>query len=110
MRPKKISDVLWLAANHKLSPDPERAPEYGKAHFSCDAVMYVFGSNYGTDDPLFDRTMDFLRELGVNTEAYDQFGEFEVKKSYWNESTEKAQGARYLWLMFAYLVARSERK
>jgi hypothetical protein len=106
MKPRKISDVLWLAANKHLAHDPDLF-DFNKATFSCDAVYAVF-SDY--DDPLHRRTMDFLRELGCNTKGHNEFKQFEKQEGGWRSATKKAQGARYLWLMFAYLVARSERK
>jgi hypothetical protein len=106
MKPRKISDVLWLAANEHLAHDPDLF-DFNKSTFSCDAVYAVL-SDY--DAPLHRRTMAFLRELGCNTKGYNEFKQFETRDGNWRSMTTRSQGARYLWLMFAYQVAKSEGK
>ena len=83
---RKFSDILWEAANEKLW-DGEgygwRIREY-----SCEAVWRIVGS-----DPI----LDFLEELGVQTNSIFQMEEF----SYGPER----QAVRYCWLMFASMIA-----
>jgi hypothetical protein len=71
-------------------------------------------------DKFKERIHKFLCSLGVDCDRSDQFREFEklvLTDSYdgetleedWNP-TKKSQGARYLWLMFAYMIALEEGK
>jgi hypothetical protein len=71
-------------------------------------------------EKLKERIHKFLCSLGVDCDRSDQFREFEklelteaydgeVLEEEW-EPTKKSQGARYLWLMFAYMIALEEGK
>jgi hypothetical protein len=92
----KISKILWIAANEKLHPTSEYSAE--DWHFSCDAVWMAElpppFTNYADS-----KACQYLLELGCNTgiEAMDEF-----------ERGPERQGARYLWLDFARLVAKDE--
>lgn len=93
----KTSDVLWIAANEILAKDRKEATASDpiKMEFSCDAVRYAtntFGDTLAATE--------FLRELGVDCGCLGEFREF--------KPGAEQQGARYLWLMFAYLVAKEE--
>lgn len=91
----KISSILWKAANERLSWDGWWWPGTND-EFSCLAVRKV--TRAGLKDK--DKASKFLASLGVDPDAgwlFDEFPEGEVR-----------QGARYLWLMFAYEVAKSE--
>lgn len=93
----KISDVLWIAANEHLSEvdfSYLRSNSFGwNRNYSCSAV-YQVGEEFSS------KTTAFLHELGVNINGFYEFDEF--------VPGEERQGARYLWLMFAYEVALSE--
>lgn len=92
----RISEILWIAANEKLWSGND-ADSFGDV-YSCDAV-----GRYGSNKTFYqENAIDFLIELGVNYEDEDdeQFIEF--------EGDEERQGARYLWLDFARLVAEDE--
>ena len=97
---RKISDILWEAANEYLSEVGSihlRSGGYGwKNKYSCLAV-YDACEEFSVSPY---ETMNFLEELGVNTDGFYEFNEF--------DAGEERQGARYLWLMFAYQVALSE--
>ena len=105
----KISDVLWIAANEFLSTTDGTELVDGKirSKYSCCAVEAVCSElvrsskiSWNSVRNPYIKTIGFLRQLGVNTGGYCEFKEF--------EPGEKRQGARYLWLMFAYEVALSE--
>jgi hypothetical protein len=105
---RKISDILWDAANEYLSEVDSvhlRSEGYGwKERYSCSAVegacYSLSKSSCGSEKNHYSKTIDFLEELGVNTGDLFEFIEF--------DAGEERQGARYLWLMFAYQVALSE--
>lgn len=108
----KISDVLWVAANECLWSGAF-FDDWGQAfgtlppteeQFSCLAInraaLEFFPARYDARVDLYLSTIQFLRRLGVNSCSVSEFDEF--------EDTEQRQGARYLWLMFAYQVALDE--
>lgn len=89
----KISEVLHQAADERLWDGVAGWWESGFDvwRFSCDAIGF---EKY--------EALCFVQELGVDPDGIQQFDEF----NYGQES----QGARYLWLKFAALVAESEGK
>ena len=88
----KISEIIWRAANERLAEDDWST----KTEYSCWAVREVYeAAEYERDYAL-----GFLHSLGVDATRGDEFREFRCG--------EHRQGARYLWLMFAYEVAKSE--
>jgi len=105
---RKISDILWDAANEYLSENYStylRSRGYGwKSKYSCCAVesacYSLSKSSWDSEESPYNKTIDFLEEFGVNTNSFCEFDEF--------VPGEERQGARYLWLMFAYQVALSE--
>lgn len=66
--------------------------------YTCDAV--VFGGMAKCGSKATDKAVAFLRELGVYVHGFGEFDEF--------EAGEERQGARFLWLDFAALVAEDE--
>jgi hypothetical protein len=93
----KINDVLWDAANELLW-DGE-SPNLGgtREEFSCVAANWVVFREASTFSSELE---DFLGSLGVDFTSPTQFNEF--------EEGPIRQGARYLWLDFARLVAEDE--
>ena len=101
---RKISDILWDAANkHLCSPVEDdgdglwtasccAVAEAENGHDRCDGSVWV--------DPDVSKALAYLQEFGIDPCRFGQFDKF--------ESDEETQGARYLWLMFAYQVALSE--
>jgi hypothetical protein len=91
---KKISDILWDAANKHLWDGVKPLRHCEEEEFSCLAVDEAEGypSRY--------RATYFLEDLGVNGFSATEFRKF--------KRGEIRQGARYLWLMFAYQVALDE--
>jgi hypothetical protein len=81
----KISEVLHRAADERLST----GTDYHGYMYSCDAIGCSQMS-----------TLRFVGNLGVNTDGFHQFDEFHIG--------QERQGARYLWLKFAALVAEDE--
>lgn len=100
---RKISDILWDAANKYLCPPGVEAGD-GFWGESCCAVAEAENGHhswgYVDVDPDVSKALAYLQEFGVDPRRTGQFDEF--------ESDEEIQGARYLWLMFAYQVALSE--
>ncbi len=88
----KVSEVLWKAANEELWDGEDRGWEDNPydLEYSCYAIKAVA---YGVNTPV----MDFIVELGVNSDSVRVFNEF--------EEGEARQGARYAWLMFASMYA-----
>lgn len=101
---RKISDILWDAANKYLCP-PGVDPYIGRWEESCCAVAEAENGHdwSGSVDvaPNTSKALTYLEEFGVNPREYGQFADV-------GDSDEEIQGARYLWLMFAYEVALSE--
>ena len=100
----KISKILHLAADEYLwcgTPLTNCIMRY-----SCCAIEEAIFGRYGMICPsprgieIFDNTFDFISSLGLVNSCHQQFGEF--------EDDEQCQGARYLWLKFAALVAEEE--
>jgi hypothetical protein len=88
----KISDILWKAANEHLCSGWVSF-NTGEL-YSCIAVELAAGGKQVAD------AHRFLASMGVDVQGYGQFSEF--------AAGSERQGARYLWLMFAYEVAKSE--
>ena len=88
----KISERLHRAADTKLQVNGRFV--FSKREYSCDAVAHVDVWDYDGD------CAEFLYDLGVSCMSTSEFDEFP-------EGRER-QGARYLWLKFAALVAESE--
>lgn len=88
----KISEILRKAADGFLWTGEQRDSDN---RYSCGAVADV------TDQKVDDSAAcNFLMELGVDTWSYHAFDEF--------PEGEIRQGARFLWLDFAALVAEDE--
>lgn len=101
---RKISDILWDAANKHLCP-PE---EEGRGSLWKESCCAVAEAENGHDQcgsvwvtPNVSKALAYLQEFGVNPEEYGQFTDV-------GDTDEEIQGARYLWLMFAYQVALDE--
>lgn len=101
----KISEILWRAANENLWPGLP-FDSYLSQVYSCIAVAHVELGGAALRRMKWahacrkSRAIQFLRELGCpigGSRAFDRFSD-----------SNAAQGARYLWLMFAYEVAKSE--
>jgi hypothetical protein len=100
----KLSDILWHAANERLSTEDE--PSY-QGHwptrvYTCEAAAKAEIALGGNRNATYDDCLchDFLVSLGVDCESIEQFDEFDPGM--------ERQGARYLWLDFARLVAEEE--
>lgn len=99
----KISEILHMAADEYLW-DGCGPPPSGYAQnktYSCLAISELLceknkGSFFYHEEPVF----DFLKEMGIRTFSSLEFSEF--------KSAKEIQGARYLWLKFAALVAEDE--
>lgn len=100
----KISKILHKAADKYLwdgfgSPPNEEAQN---EIYSCLAIHKVliekqYANNFVSCEKI---VSDFLKKMGLRTYSNIEFAEF--------KNTEEAQGARYLWLKFAALVAEDE--
>lgn len=96
----KISEILHKAADEFLW-DGVSCDKH-LFQYSCDAVG---GARIASGLSFFDyQTKDFLHSLGLKPRPGSAFIEFEED----DEATEASQGARYLWLKFAALVAEEE--
>ena len=104
---RKISDILWDAANKHLCSPVEFFGDGLRKGMVVESCCAVAEAENGHDrvgsvcvDPDVSKALAYLQEFGVIPKEYGQFDEF--------SSYEEHQGARYLWLMFAYEVALSE--
>lgn len=89
----KISTILRKATEELW--DGTREGDSGGTSFTCAAVCNVRAPRNDIA-----AAIDFLASLGVNPNSGGQFLEL--------ESGEPKQGARFLWLDFAALVAEDE--
>lgn len=101
---RKISDILWDAANKYLCPPGVDSGDELWMESCCAVAEAENGHdrcNSVDVDPDVSKALAYLQEFGVNPREYGQFADV-------GDSDEEIQGARYLWLMFAYQVALSE--
>ena len=90
----KISEILRKAADRHLSSDGKDDFQRRIDFYSYVAVIYASGA-------LDARPAEhFLQTLGVSLDSPSEFDEF--------PEGEIRQGARFLWLDFAALVAEDE--
>lgn len=91
---QQMSKLLADAADYHLADDDNGGYTCNlKQVYSCNAVML----QYEEDEEKDKEVLDFLRLLGMPNHA-KVFPEF--------AAGEERQGARYLWLKFASLVAK----
>jgi hypothetical protein len=104
----KISTILRHAADNNLSPGTRdiyeyQGPSYVQTHDFCSCLAVSLAQRDLTGDrPLYKKAKpySFLVDLGLPTCGLP-FTEFE-------DCAEQQQGARFLWLDFAALVAEDE--
>jgi hypothetical protein len=102
----KISEVLHKAADEHLCHDYDSYYAFSgynsidKMKFSCSAISDVVGDN----DELYERVRVGLENMGCPTNSFCAFTAMGYKDRYDIET----QGARYLWLKFAALVAEEQ--
>jgi hypothetical protein len=98
-RNRMLADVLWEAANERLSPVYHNEPA-GMDPFSCNAVgLAVRRCTFETKD----RIHDFLRSLGCSGHA----GQMALISGL-EHGEEALQGCRFMWLLLAMHVAEDE--
>lgn len=100
----KLSDLLWKAANEHLWDGKGAPPLSYREAFSCCAVFDAANdalpdgaARYGDD---WWPARDFLADLGCPTASLSAFSDF--------ANGPERQGARYLWLIFAAMIAEEE--
>lgn len=98
----KISQVLHKAADKHLAHDYESYihPSFDKERFSCCAVDLAVGYN----PDLYHRILEGLTEMGCPTGSIYAF----TGMDYDDDLDEETQGARYMWLKFAALMAEEQ--
>jgi hypothetical protein len=98
----KISQVLHKAADKHLAYDYESYihPSFDKERFSCCAVSIAIENN----PDLYYRIMEGLTEMGCPTGSIYAF----TNMGYEDELDKNTQGARYIWLKFAALMAEEQ--
>jgi hypothetical protein len=98
----KISQVLHKAADKHLAHDYESYIHHAwiKERFSCCAVELAVGNNLELEY----RVKAGLKEMGCPTGSSYAFSDM----GYNDELDEDTQGARYMWLKFAALMAEEQ--
>jgi hypothetical protein len=91
-----IAEVLHRAADEFLWSGRGRY-DFGKTKFrySCDAAAQAC-KRFGVSAEV---VLDGLREMGVNTDSINEFGD---------KFSSKTQAARFMWLKFAALIAEEQ--
>ncbi len=90
----KISEALHRAADVHLKPEPDSPSTHKRprAKYSCDAVMF------SADSPAqMDAIMTGLHQMGLDPYVFNAF-----------KDVKDPQGARYMWLKFAALMAEEQ--
>lgn len=101
----KISEVLHKAADEHLAYDylskihSNRKGAVYKARYSCCAVIEAAGNR-----ALCERIVVGLTEMGCPTESLEAF----LDMGYEDDFDMETQGARYIWLKFAALMAEEQ--
>ena len=100
-----IAEILHHAADHCLSTNVDYPYMPAESVYSCCAVMKatetLIGNikGYEESDAVFRRVEAGLEAMGVDTESFKEFNDVPC---------EYRQGARYLWLKFAALMAEEQ--
>ena len=98
-----IAEVLHYAADHTL---PTTSNWHCAGGYSCDAMREALHHFYPCHldqnkwDARHDQIIEGLKALGCNTRTIFEFNEF--------SNLDERQGARYLWLKFAALMAEEQ--
>lgn len=97
----KISEILHYAADKRLCHDYESWGE--KSRFSCDAIQGALHETgyYWKKVEIFQG----LEEMGCPTGSIEAFQDLGYPDDGPHEET---QGARYMWLKFAALMAEEQ--
>lgn len=96
----KISEVLHKAADTHLCHDSTSYRTPNKDRFSCYAIRLA--TEY--DDELYGRIEEGLENMGCPTRAIFAF----TRLGYDDDMDLETQGARYMWLKFAALMAEEQ--
>ena len=108
MMKRKLSDILEMAAGSHLRW-PGDTNTKNRSRFSCCAVTFAFDKicQPGDDvdeNKLFEtRAFKFLTSLGLPSCSSNHFSDLETDDGI---MSLESQGARYMWLKLAALVAR----
>jgi len=111
MKPSvKISEVLHYAADVILAANELEQRYYAiKVGYTCTAIRRAlnhFGYFFDREDQMFHIINAGLINMGLkNPRSVYCFDEFETSESC---HTKEAQGARYLWLKWAALMAEEQ--
>jgi len=100
----KISEILRKAADEHLKSVDDY--DEGRMRYSCNAVSNACSTLDRNHAENFKRVMDFLIELGVDCGRTDNGINPQFANDF--EAGPERQGARFLWLDFAALVAEDE--
>jgi len=96
-----IAEILHEAADKHLAVDIyERYQDTTKFRFSCDAVFWAC-----EDMKQFKRIQEGLENLGCPVKSSDAFKNLGYSD---NTVDSETQGARYIWLKFAALMAEEQ--
>jgi hypothetical protein len=107
-----ISEILHKAADKELAWDA-KSWENGKRNskFSCsaisEAVFSTLKGSYEHKRQLEKRIQEGLKNMGLDVESHYEF----IRLGYKDERLqvyEETQGARYIWLKFAALMAEKQ--
>lgn len=98
----KISKVLHKAADKHLAHDYASFahPSLDKERFSCTAICLAVNNDYELED----RVRVGLQNMGCPTNSTHAFRDM----GYDDDFDIETQGARYMWLKFAALMAEEQ--
>lgn len=98
----KISKVLHKAADKHLAHDYDSFahPSLDKERFSCTAISLAVNNDYELEE----RVRIGLQNMGCPTDSVYAFTDM----GYDDDLDIETQGARYMWLKFAALMAEEQ--
>jgi hypothetical protein len=100
MAKRMLADVLWEAANEKLSPSYWRCPTH-QDMYSCNAFALALGVFHLEQNKA---ARKFVVSLGCDPERSQELAHL----CEYENGTEHLQGVRYMWLLLAMHVAEDE--
>lgn len=102
-----IADILHEAADEWLACSLGDYDLGGKTKYSCNAIVEALYDTVYDIEPMYNRIMEGLENMGLDTESASVFIKLGYPDYSW-EVFEETQGARYMWLKFAALIAEEQ--
>lgn len=100
---RTIAQIIHDAADYELAAGPE--DDNDKMKYSCNAIRSELERE---PDVTEDRIFEGLEAMGCDTKATNLFKKLGYNDGSFWETDPETQGARYIWLKFAALMAEEQ--